>query len=427
MKALARSYMWWRGMDNDVEDMVRRCSACQEHARSPTHAPIHPWEWPTQPWMRIHADYGRPVMGQMLLIIIDAHSKWIEVCTSSSATAAVTVRHMRGVFAQHGLPHTLVTDNGPAFVIISEEFEQFLSANGIQHVKTAPYHPASNGLAEKAVGIVKTAIAKGKGSLDERIAKALLAYHVTPHTTTGVAPSELLLGRRIRTRLDLLQSSLGNTVTQRQLRQKYYSDRHCRHGGSSFAAGDTVYMRNWPGLKPVWIPAVLERAVGPQTFQCVTSCGRQLRRHVDNLRPRVSTRQAEGRIMREAEATEVTDNGPMSSEVRDSGLKFSDRLPHSAEPEVEEESFPDEGVEQRRRDSREGKESQREEMSSDAAAELESVAAAADQSEQERSLGRCESEQQTHRDNVDEVPLRRSECLRKAPIRLNLQGGRSVM
>ena len=65
--------------------------------------------------------------------------------------------------------------------------------------------------------------------------------------------------------------------------------------------------------------------------------------------------------MQEAEASEVTDSGPMSSEVRNSGLKFSDHLPHSAEPEVQEESFPDEGAEQRGRDFREGKESQREE------------------------------------------------------------------
>ena len=108
--------------------------------------------------------------------------------------------------------------------------------------------------------------------------------------------------------------------------------------------------------------------------------------------------------MQEAETSEVTDSGPMSSEGKDSGLKFSDRFPHTAEPEVQEESFSDKGVEQRGQYSREGKESQREETSTDAVAELESMATAADQSEQRRSHGRCESEQQTHRDNVDEFP-----------------------
>ena len=67
----------------------------------------------------------------------------------SSITASATVQCLRGVFAQFGLPECIVGDNGPTFT--SQKFQQFLHKNGIQHTTPPPYHPASNGLAERAV------------------------------------------------------------------------------------------------------------------------------------------------------------------------------------------------------------------------------------------------------------------------------------
>ena len=70
------------------------------------------------------------------------------------------------VFATHSLPRKVVTDNGPSFT--SEEFRAFMSDNGITHVTTAPYHPLSNGLAERAVHTVKRGLKATKGdSLQE--------------------------------------------------------------------------------------------------------------------------------------------------------------------------------------------------------------------------------------------------------------------
>ena len=91
----------------------------------------------------------------------------------------------------------MATDNGPSFV--SAEFEQFLSCNGISHWKSAPYHPSSNGLAEKAVQIVKQGLKKaGTGTLKAKLARLLFNYHITPHTTTGVSPAQLLMGRNLK-------------------------------------------------------------------------------------------------------------------------------------------------------------------------------------------------------------------------------------
>ena len=78
MKALARSYVWWPKMDADLEQKVHRCSPCQENRKSPPEAPLHPWEWPHKPWLRLHLDYAGPFLGKMFLIVMDAHSKWME-------------------------------------------------------------------------------------------------------------------------------------------------------------------------------------------------------------------------------------------------------------------------------------------------------------------------------------------------------------
>ena len=79
MKTLAHQLVWWPNLDCAIEDLVKNCEECQQSRATPPPAPLHPWQWPTQPWRRIHKDFVGPVEGQMLLVIIDAHSKWIEV------------------------------------------------------------------------------------------------------------------------------------------------------------------------------------------------------------------------------------------------------------------------------------------------------------------------------------------------------------
>ena len=81
--------------------------------------------------------------------MVDAHSKWPEVVEMGSTTTAATIRELRRIFASYGLPEQLVSDNGPQF--IASEFAMFLRKNRVKHVRSAPYHPASNGAAEQFV------------------------------------------------------------------------------------------------------------------------------------------------------------------------------------------------------------------------------------------------------------------------------------
>ena len=152
MKALARRNMYWPGIDKDIERLVSDCATCQEPQNVPPSTELHPWEWPDKPWSRLHADFAGPFLGHMFLILVDAHSKWMDIYTMSNLKAR---------FSTHGLPDVLMMDNGPLFK--SESFRQFVSLNCIQHLTFAPYHPASNGLAERAVQTFKNAMKKLSG------------------------------------------------------------------------------------------------------------------------------------------------------------------------------------------------------------------------------------------------------------------------
>ena len=144
----------------------------------------------------------------------------------------------RTLFAQFGLPETIVSDNGPSFV--SEEFATFLIQNRIKHITSAPYHPATNGLAERAVQIVKKGLKKEiGGTMEDRIAKLLMAYRTTPPSTTGVSPAELLQGRKIRTKLDMVKKpNLNDYVEQKQSQQK---NCHDSNRTSGYSIGERVY------------------------------------------------------------------------------------------------------------------------------------------------------------------------------------------
>lgn len=237
MKSLARMYVWRPGISADLESLVRKCHACQQQQSVPAIAP-------TRPWARLHQDYAGPIDGKMFLILIDAHSKWIEAVHTKTSTSAAVIEELRTVFATFGLPEVIVTDNGKCFT--SSEFESFLKSNGIEHLTSAPYHPSSNGLAERAAQIVKKGLKKVKeGSIRFRLAKILLSYRSIPQSTTGLTPAEMSLKKHPRTRLDLMKPNTAEKVEAAQRKQKSKSQLDVKAKVREFKAGDSVYVRNY--------------------------------------------------------------------------------------------------------------------------------------------------------------------------------------
>ena len=147
------------------------------------------------------------------------------------------------MFATHGIPETLVSDNGSVFT--GKEFQQFIRLNSIKHVTTVPYHPASNGLAEQAVQTLKIGLKKVTGgTLEDRLAHFLFQYRLTSHTTTETSSADLLMGRKPCSTLDPIKSNIADQVRHIQQKQKVEHDQGTieRH----FDIGAPVFIKNRP-------------------------------------------------------------------------------------------------------------------------------------------------------------------------------------
>ena len=160
-------------------------------------------------------------------MVVDAHSKWLEVAIMKSTSSERTIEELRSTFSRFGLPQQLVSDNGPQ--LVPEEFKTFMEENSIQHIKSAPYHPATNGLAERFVQTMKQTL---KSSHNQCLSAFLLSYRNTPHATTKVSPASSMLKRQLYTRLDLLRPQKTKEVVHLQQRAQLGNDQKQNSGDS---------------------------------------------------------------------------------------------------------------------------------------------------------------------------------------------------
>lgn len=282
MKSLARSYVWWPSLNNDIENIAKKCESCLIYKNSPPKVPLQLWKWPEKPWSRIHIDYMGPFLDKYFLIILDAHSKWIEVFQMNSITSKVTINALRSTFARYGLPNLVVSDNGTQFV--SRETEFFLKTHAIEHITSPPFNPSSNGAAENSVKTIKNALRNALGrdkSIDINVVLCnfLFDYRNTPHTTTGVTPSFLLMGRNARTRFDLLRkeintnsNSLNHTnklIIKNRVKHNQNNQRNYFKGSRNveFNVGEEVTTKDYRVInKTSWIKGIITKRIGKVTY-----------------------------------------------------------------------------------------------------------------------------------------------------------------
>nr|XP_037274948.1 uncharacterized protein K02A2.6-like [Rhipicephalus microplus] len=144
-----------------------------------------------------------------------------------------------------------------------------------------PYHPASNGAAERVVQTVKNKLKKsGSGNFQTQISRFLFHFRTTPHKVTGRPPCELLTGRMFKTPLDVLRPSLQASVFLKQLKQKLYADRGSRQA-PSLQPGDDVYARNFR-RGTLWMPASVVDVTSSSASVCFED-GTLGNRHSDHL------------------------------------------------------------------------------------------------------------------------------------------------
>ena len=197
-----------------------------------------------------------------------------------SATSTTTIEKLRAIFATHGLPETFASDNGTVFT--SAEFQEFTKRNNIKHIRTAPYHPSSNGQVKRGVQTLKYSMKKTTSeSWETRVSRFLFHYRITPHSTTRIALAQILMGRKLRSHLSILTPNSATRINSKQRIQKEYYDKGAKE--RELTIGTSVLVRNFPNDNS-WLRGILKDKSGPLSFTIELDDGRLIRRHLDHIR-----------------------------------------------------------------------------------------------------------------------------------------------
>ena len=259
-KNLLREKVWFPHMDRVVESKVKSCLACLSITPDHPSEPLHMSPLPSHPWFEVSLDFTGPFpSGEYLLVVIDSYSRFpeVEICHSTSASSIFP--KLDAIFARHGIPQVVKTDNGPPFN--SHEFKKFAQYLGFQHRKITPLWPQANGGVERCMPMLKKTIQAAKVENKpwrQELFKFLRNYRATPHSSTGVSPAEALYGRKIRVKLpenenrtnskhDDNQEQLDHQIRQHdetmKAKMKRYADNKRHASDSNIQIGDTVLVR----------------------------------------------------------------------------------------------------------------------------------------------------------------------------------------
>ena len=274
----AKQSVWWPGLCTQLQKVVEGCHTCAKERINPKE-PLLPTVFPDRPWAKVGADLFQWNENQYLLVV-DYFSRFIAVAKLTSTTSLAVVEHCKSIFARHGIPSEVMTDNGPQFS--SEYLTQFATQWGFTHVTSSPRYAQSNGEAERAVRTVKGLLQKGKDPY-----LALMAYRATP-LANGYSPAQLSMGRQIRTTVPVTLSSLNPSwmditkpkeVEQRK-RQRMswnFNKRDRAHHLKGLTPGDHVWVKDTKEKG-----TVIRQAEAPRSYIVDTPRG-NLRRNRNHL------------------------------------------------------------------------------------------------------------------------------------------------
>lgn len=299
-------------MDANIEEFVNSCPVCQVCLPKKKQCPLSSWKKPSYAFERIHLDHFQ-FKTLSYLVIVDQYSGWIHVAFQKKTDSENVIASLKQFFANFGLPDTIVTDNGTPFVSLL--FEKFCKANNIRHTTSPPYHPESNGLAERAVGTTKSNLrkylldhSKKSVSMESQIQNFLFMTHNTP-LHDGLTPSEKIFKYKVKTNFSSLQisrdtskeSSTSQSSSQTPISpsQKHRSaTREFQNAGgrnhekvetkprqvSEFAPNDDVYVVYGPEQK--FVEGQVQTKLSTYVYMVRLASGKVVKVHRDSIRRR---------------------------------------------------------------------------------------------------------------------------------------------
>ena len=247
-KRLLREKVWFPGIDKLVRELCDSCVACQAAVVDNRKDPVEMTNLPPYPWAEVSLDFCDLPNGEHLLVIVDDYSRFpiVEVIHSNSAKTVIPI--LDKTFSIFGVPEVVRSDNGPPFK--SAEFKQFAQYLGFRHRRVTPYWPRANGEVERFMRTLKktlrTACHEGK-SWRQTMYRFLRNYRATPHSTTCVAPSTVMFGRPMRTRIPEYPVGMNDRAFREvdeanKAKMKTNADKHNK-GKPDLTTGDPVLVK----------------------------------------------------------------------------------------------------------------------------------------------------------------------------------------
>jgi hypothetical protein len=238
--------------------MIKSCPKCQINCDKTKFEPFNPSETPDGPWRLVSIDfYGKLKCWKYLMVLVCEYSRYPLVKVISSTSCAVVIPLLNDIFATFGIPETVKTDNGPPFN--SHLFKEFADELGFEHRRITPLWPRGNGMCERFMrnlGKVMRSATPIQKDWENTLVEFLRNYRATPHSSTGVAPYQLMFqADRCTTKLpfsNLAQASSARASLHQKARQRdsksriksaEYNNSKLKTSKSSLQVGDRVLLK----------------------------------------------------------------------------------------------------------------------------------------------------------------------------------------
>ncbi|CAL8130302.1 unnamed protein product [Orchesella dallaii] len=270
----AREHVYWPSMDSQLKDYIGSCELCNTFRSQQQKEPMMSHEVPNRPWSTVSTDIFE-LKSSKYVIVVDHYSNYFEYARLNRQSTAEVVKELKKIFASHGIPDKMISDNGPQYS--SEEFRKFVEEWQIEHVTSSPGYPQSNGRAENAVKTCKNLMIKSiEGKTD--FFMALLDWRNTPSTSMGMSPVQRLCSRRTRTLMPTqtakltpeVQSGVKEKIEKAREQQKTFFDRSARPL-PALKQGDVVRMK-LPNQKK-WSKGIVLKEEGKRQYSVKVNGG----------------------------------------------------------------------------------------------------------------------------------------------------------
>ncbi|XP_011437820.3 retrovirus-related Pol polyprotein from transposon 297 [Magallana gigas] len=290
----ARDAVFWPNMSAELRDFISKCSTCNKMQDQQSNQPLITHDVPKIPWTKLGVDIFT-YQNQDYLVTVDYFSDFFELDILTDTSAMTVIDCLKQQFARHGIPDTVISDNGPQFK--SADFHTFACDWEFEHSTSSPYHSQSNGKAESAVKIAKKLVKKCISSKTD-IWKAILDWRNTPTKDMNCSPVQRLMSRRTRhslpTAAALLEPNISTNTHEKIMRKRQLSkqqyDKHTKDL-PELQIGQNVRMKKHPNDK-YWQFGTCTQSLGNRSY-LIDLNGKAYRRNRREMRPTKEAHDAE--------------------------------------------------------------------------------------------------------------------------------------